>query len=208
MTKRLNLVSAGFIRRKDLDFTDDGSSFRGYEYAGMPITYCKYRDQYYISIRVDYLKNSFTWQDWCNTDEYELHDEFNGTSDVDVEKLKANCVAIAKKVKELNEKVENEVIDTKPLKEQLEKEIAYGKKIVDDFKKNYKWYEQSNWNLTQAVDYLHHAESQLKRAETLHDTIDGISVYNLRTHFYSFKEYGYIIIKENDYWFKELLERM
>lgn len=206
--KRVNLVSNGFIRRKDLDFTDDGSSFRGYEYAGMPITYCKYEDQYYISIRVDYLKNSFVWKDWRNTDEYMLEDEFNGTSNVDVEKLKANCVAIAKKVKELNEKVENEVIDTKPLKKQLEKEIAYGKKIVDDFKKNYKWYEQSNWNLTQAVDYLRNAESQLKRAKTLYDTIDEISVYNLRIHLYSFNEYGYIIIKENDYCFTELLKRM
>lgn len=208
MTKRLNLVAAGFIRRTDLDFTDDGSSFRGYELAGMPITYCKSDGMYFISIRVDYLDNYFIWEDWHETDEYKLTDEFNGVYDVDVEKLEKNCVAVAKKVAELNDRVRNEVIDTKPLKEELEKEIAYGKKIVDDFKKNYKWYEQSNWNLTQAVDYLRHAESQLKRAESLYRTIDGVSVYNLRTHFYSFKEYGYIIIKENDYWFKELLERM
>ncbi len=102
MTKRLNLVSNGFTRRPDLDFSDDGTRFVAYDYNGLPITYCKYIGNYYLQIRVDYLKNSFNYKDWMNTEEYKLAHEFNGVSEVNVDKLIENCIRIKAKVAELN----------------------------------------------------------------------------------------------------------
>lgn len=209
MTNRLNLVSAGFVRRKDLDFTDDGSSFRGYDYKGLPITYCKYMDKYYVSVRVDYQEHFFTWKDWMKTDEYRLADEFNGTSNVDVEKLKANCEAIIKKVAELDAEVNNEVIDTKPLKDELLKEIEYGDNIISSFKKNFKWWEVEKFKLNRLVDHLNSAICMVERASSLYHNFDLLRTIDVRTYKQRFDEYGYIVIKQNDeFYFNDLIEAM
>lgn len=92
----------GFERREDLDFTDDGSKFKGYSYKGMPITTIRYKDETYLSVRVDYLWNKFDYKTWMQTEEYKLCDEFNGVSEVDIDKLVENLEKIIAKVNELN----------------------------------------------------------------------------------------------------------
>lgn len=47
--KTINLQKFGFIRREDLDFRDDGTSFKGYEYCGMTFTYARAYGEVFIS---------------------------------------------------------------------------------------------------------------------------------------------------------------
>lgn len=92
----------GFERREDLDFTDDGNKFKGYSYKGMPITTIRCKGETCLSVRVDYLRNKFDYKTWMRTEEYKLCDEFNGVSEVDIDKLVENLEKIIAKVNELN----------------------------------------------------------------------------------------------------------
>lgn len=92
----------GFERREDLDFTDDGNSFKGYSYKGMPITTIRSRNVTYLSVRVDYLWNKFDYKSWMQTEEYKKCNEFNGVSEFDIDKLVENLEKIIAKVNELN----------------------------------------------------------------------------------------------------------
>ena len=47
----VRLTSYGFIRREDLDFKDDGNSFKGYEYKGIIFSYLNFHGDMYLSGR-------------------------------------------------------------------------------------------------------------------------------------------------------------
>ncbi len=208
MTKRLDLVSHGFVRRKDLDFTDDGATFRGYTYGDLEITVCK-DEKYYVSVR-DFRNNSpFTYDDWRETEECKLADEFNGVEDVNVEKLIENCIKISAKIKELSAKVEGETIDTEPLKESLKKEIAFAEECVENFKQNYKWYEvTSKYRLTSASEDLHRVIKMITSSKKLLEDMDNRSTRQLRDLSQQFTKYGYVRIKEDDYWLRSLKDHL
>ena len=110
MVKNLSKVIVknyeGFNLREDLNFSDDGNNFRGFDYKGLPITTLRSNVDgcVYLSIRVDYLDNDFTYYDWMETEEYKLANEFNGVREFDIDKLIENCERIIAKVNELNEK--------------------------------------------------------------------------------------------------------
>ncbi len=124
MTTIKNLTKAnirkieGMEKRENLDFEDDGNHFKGFSYKGMPITTLRTDDTTYLSIRVDYLNgtNNFTYDEWRGTEEYNLTDEFNGVSEIDLDKLLDNLERIIAKVNELNAKFENEEIDITQVK--------------------------------------------------------------------------------------------
>lgn len=131
----INLLKNGFTRREDLDFTDDGARFTAYEFNGMIITKTTYDGEYYISVRVDYLRGfHFIYDDYSNKDWYKLCDEFNGTREVNVDKLKHNINIIRKGVEELEEEIKNDPIDVELIEESLNREL----KEVCDFINEYK----------------------------------------------------------------------
>lgn len=208
MAKRLSLVSKGFTRRQDLDFSDDGSYFTGYDYNGLPITYCKYNGIYYLSIRVDYLKTSFTLNDWRNTEEYALEDEFNGVSEVDVDKLVENCIRIQKKIDELNAEVESETLDVNPVVAQLEEEAAMATRVVEEFKKNYKWYDATPYELKSKVDDMKSLIRDIERCENLSVKLlnNELETSTARYYVQFFEQYGYVVIKEHSFYVKRLEE--
>lgn len=210
MTKRLSLVANGFVRREDLDFSDDGSYFRGYEYDGMPVTYCKYQDEYFICVRYDYLENSFTYEDWKNTEEYKLADEFNGVTEVDVDKLIENCIKVKAKVNELNAQVENEVIDATPLIRSLSREIIATWQKVENFKKNYMWWNASEYELTSSRKYILRIEEEIKDAKKLIHQMKNneLSTIRLRDYDQFFKRYGYVKFSKDNFYLRELEERL
>lgn len=206
MAKRLSLVSKGFTRRQDLDFSDDGSYFTGYDYNGLPITYCKYDGMYYLSIRTDYLQTSFTRDDWRKTEEFVLEDEFNGVSEVDVDKLVENCIRIQKKIDELNAEVESETLDINPVVAQLEEEAAMATRVVEEFKKNYKWYDATPYELKSKVDYMKSLIREIERCENLSIRLLNKDVANSMVRYYVqfFEEYGYVQIKNSNFYVREL----
>lgn len=114
-----------FVRREDLDFTDDGNHFKGFSYKGMPITTLRADNTTYLSIRVDYLKNEFTYREWMQTEEYKLCNKFNCVSEFDIDELVENIETILAKVAEMNEAAINEEIDMTKVKAALANEIKY-----------------------------------------------------------------------------------
>lgn len=197
-----NLLKNGFIRREDLDFTDDGSRFTAYEYNGLVITKCTYRGEYYISVRVDYLRGkNFIWEDYHNKEWYKLCDEFNGVSEVDVDKLKANMDIIKKGVEELEEEVAKDPIDTEAITKQLEKErlslqtFLDNHKIVDITKFD-------SYTLRRLVDYF---ESLKNKLETINTEIENKN-YG-RYQYYYIKEGKTVAFNINDnYFVKNIIE--
>lgn len=145
MVKRLtakNGVKYGIEIAPQYDFEDDGNYFRGFVYTSningndgfkLPLTQCYSRNDktVYLCVRVDYLEgNAFTYKEWRETEEWRLADEFNGHGEFDIEVLVSNMERIIAKIKELNGKANEEKIDTKPVVEQLKKEIAEAKMVV------------------------------------------------------------------------------
>ena len=215
MTKRLNLVAAGFVRRPDLDFSDDGTRFFGYDYRGLPVTYCKADGRYYLYVREDYLrydgKCNYTWEDWSKTEEYRLCDEFNGAEDVDVEKLKENCIRIMAKMEELSNSVLEEEINEDVLIDALGKEAEYASMVISEFKHNFKWYEvDSKYELSRLIDYMKSAERDVMKAIAIRTSIKKheIDCRRLREYAQQLEKYGYVEIEEDDFYLKEMKEAL
>lgn len=103
--KTINLQKFGFIRREDLDFRDDGTAFKGYEYAGLVFTYARARGYVYISGRPDYgfsldgqTKIYPPYKHYSAIKGYSKLDALNGASadcitEDDIEQLKKDATA-------------------------------------------------------------------------------------------------------------------
>lgn len=206
MVKNLSKVIVrnyeGFNLREDLNFSDDGNYFRGFDYKGLPITTLRSDDTTYLKIRVDYLDNEFTYSEWMKTDEYSLAGEFNGVYDFDLDKLIDNCERIIAKVNELNEKVREEVIDTKPIEEKLNKEIKMAENVVEFVKTSLKWWELSDYELKNVSRYMKSILNKIERMKKIDfENIDKSSLRHMRE---SLNEYGYVELRKDDFYLREM----
>lgn len=192
----------GFVRREDLDFTDDGNHFKGFSYKGMPITTLRADNITYLCIRVDYLENEFTYKEWMQTEEYRLCNEFNSVSEFDIDKLIENLEKVIAKVAEMNEKAMNEEIDTTEAKATLANEIKYAEQVVENFKNNFKWYEANEYKLKCLIDYLKSEELEIKRAKEI--DFDTMSRKQKREVVERLTNCGYVAINVNDFYLREL----
>lgn len=191
-----------FNLREDLNFSDDGSYFRGFDYKGLPITTLRSNDKTYLSIRVDYLDNEFTYHEWMKTDESKLADEFNGVYDFDLDKLIDNCERIIAKVNELNEKAREEVIDTKPIEEKLNKEIKMAENVVEFVKTSLKWWELSDYELKNVSCYMKSTLNKIERMKNIDfENIDKSSLRRMKEHL---NEYGYVKLRKDDFYLREM----
>ena len=187
MTKLVRSLTAtngkqyGIERAEQYDFEDDGSHFKGYIYKDIPLTQCvskKYGT--FLSIRVDYMRNNFTWKDWSETEECRLTDEFNGCSEVDLDKLVDNLEKIIAKIAILNKEAFNInpfALDTKIA--EARKEIERAEKRLDTIKNNApkNWWELRDYDLKRAKDYIKSEENYINRAK---DRVDNIKGENIR----------------------------
>ena len=201
------LTKRGFIKREDLNFSDDGNRFIGFEYKGMPITYLKSDGIFYLSVRVDYLDNLFTFNEWMKTEEYRLADEFNGVVSIDADKLVENIEKIIAKVNELNEAARKEEIDMTAVKIKVEEEIKMAQEVVDDFKKNFEWWNaSSNYQLTRMAGYLKNTVNTIERAK--HTDFDNMARVQKKQHVERLESSGYVIFKNDDFYLREMREAM
>ncbi len=211
MVKNLSVANIkkieGFVRREDLDFSDDGNRFRGFEYKGMPITTLRSHDETYLSIRVDYLENkSFTHNEWYKTEEYKLCDEFNGVGEFDLDKLIENLEKVIAKVNELNEKANNEEINIDEVKKAAKNEIEMAKKVIDDFTNNFKWFLPSvnTYKISSLKNYM---TSLLGRIDKLENTdFDNLPIRRKKEYVERLNTYGYVEIAETNFYIEELKE--
>ena len=192
----------GFVRREDLDFTDDGNHFKGFSYKGMPITTLRADNTTYLYIHVDYLENEFTYEEWMQTEEYKLCNKFNGVSEFDIDELVENIETILAKVAEMNEAAMNEEIDMTKVKAALANEIEYAEQVVENFKNNFKWYEASEYELKCLIDYLKSEEREIKRAKEM--DFDTMSRKQKKEIVERLTNCGYVAINVNGFYLREL----
>ena len=141
--KKLNLLGNGFIRREDLDFTDDGARFTAYEYNGLVITKTTYRGEYFISIRIDYLTDvNFVYDDYKDKEWYKLCDKFNGVYEINIDELRATITLIKAHIECLKEEVENDPIDGALMENRLLQE----EKELVNFKNEYKMIDVTKYS--------------------------------------------------------------
>lgn len=192
----------GFVRREDLDFVDDGNYFRGFSYKGMPITTLRTDNTTYLCVRVDYLENEFTYKEWMQTEEYRLCGKFNGVSEFDIDELVENIETILAKVAEMNEVAMNEEIDMTEAKVALANEIEYAEQVVENFKNNFKWYDAEPYKLKTLVGYLKSEEQKIERAKVM--DFDAMSKKQKREVAERLTNYGYVVIKKDDFYLREM----
>jgi hypothetical protein len=208
MVKNLTLANIrnidGMVRREDLDFADDGNHFKGFTYKNMPITTLRADGETYLTVRVGYLKNSFTYKEWFATEEDKLCDEFNGVSEFDLDKLIENLERIIAKVDEMNAKAEAEDIDTTEVEQVLKSEIEYAEKAIADFKANYDWFNADNYRLKNYVHYAKNLQSNIDSAKAIDFTT--LSRKQKAEFTQRLKEYGYVTFRNDGFYIKQLKE--
>lgn len=207
IVKNISIVNIrkfeNFVRREDLDFADDGNYFKGFSYKGMPITTIRADNITYLSIRIDYLENEFTYNEWMQTKEYKLCEKFNGVSDFDIDELVENIETILTKVSEMNEAA----ISVKELamakaKVTLADEIEHAEQVVENFKSSFKWYESDEYKIKRLIDYLKSEEQKIRRAKEI--DLDTISKRQKRVIAERFTNYGYVMINADDFYLREM----
>lgn len=208
MVKNLTLANIrnidGMVRREDLDFTDDGNRFKGFEYKGMPITTLRANGKTYLAVRVDYLENSFTFNEWFATEEYKLCDEFNGVSEFDLDKLIENLERIIAKADEMDAKAEAEDIDTTEVEQVLKSEIEYAEKAIADFKANYDWFNADNYSLKNYVHYAKNLQSNIDSAKAIDFTT--LSRRQKAEFAQRLNECGYVKFHNDGFYIEQLKE--
>ena len=220
MVKRLtakNGAMYGIEAAHQYDFEDDGNYFRGFVYTNkegfkLPLTQCYSRNDktVYLCVRVDYLEgNAFTYKEWMETEEWRLADKFNGYGEFDLEELVSNMEKIIAKINELNGKAVEEKLDSKPVVDQLKKEIdeagliLLAAKEIDLFNPNLKDYEVKKIRecysfirkyINTMYEMIEKIESGLIERKTLKEMIDR------------FNGYGYVEFRKTDYFAKTIME--
>lgn len=210
MVKNLSKVIVrnyeGFNLREDLNFSDDGNYFRGFDYKGLPITTLRSNidGTTYLSIRVDYLHNEFTWEDWSATEEYKLEDEFNGVSEFDLDKLIENCEKIIAKVNELNEKARNEVINMDEVETRILEEAEMIEAVIEYTKENLKWWNLRDYYLKEAKEYIKRLME--KHDRMLEEDLEKMDNRRKKEMVQRLEKYGYVHAKEDDFYITQLKE--
>ena len=158
-----NIKGTNFVRREDLDFSDDGNRFRGFSYKGLPIT-TLYSDGYvYCDVRPDYLQyKGVPWEMWKETEEYKLCDKYNGTSElIDLEDLANICDRVLAKLDSMKSEMNNMDCSEQKSKvwEVLKKEEAELKEFIEkaegfNFFKSFMDNKISDRDIKKAKDYL------------------------------------------------------
>lgn len=196
----------GFNLREDLNFVDDGNHFRGFDYKGLPITTLRSRvdDRVYLSIRVDYLDNDFCYEDWMDTEEYKLSNEFNGVSEFGIDKLIENCERIIAKVNELNEKARNEVIDTTKVEEAIQAEAKMIEEFIEYVKSNLKWWNIKDYSFYFVKDYMNRLTK--KQEMILSKDIKQMPNKDKKELVRRLERCGYVYTEENDFYILTLKE--
>lgn len=164
---KANIKNTGIELAPEYDFTDDGNRFRGFIYKGMVMTQCHADNMCYLSIRVDYQDNQFTFKEWMETNEFKLEDEFNGVSKVDLDKLIENLEKIIAKVNEMNERASKEEIDTSKIEDILRHEITAREKFIETVKTSLKWWKLNEYDLRSAKRYLENLINELDNTKKI-----------------------------------------
>ena len=199
---KANIRNTGIELSPEHDFTDDGNRFRGFIYKGIPMTQCRADGECYLSIRIDYLDNQFTWKEWSKTNEYKLEDKFNGVSEFDMEELIENLEKIIAKRDEMNAKASAEEIDMTEITRKVFKEIQDRSQFIYQVQTTLKWWKLREYDLRNAGRYLDSLIKELDKVKAINfndlDRVDKMKYVE------SLRDYGYVCMDPNGFYVKQL----
>lgn len=200
---KANIKNTGIELAPEHDFTDDGNRFRGFIYKGMVMTQCHADGTCFLSIRVDYQDNQFTWNEWSKTEEYKLEDKFNGVSSFDLDELIENLEKIIAKVNEMNENASKEEIDTSKIEAILFHEITAREKFIETVKTSLKWWELNEYDLKSARRYLGSLMNELDNTKKI--DFNKLDRRTKKTYVERLTDRGYVALHKDYY--VEFLEK-
>lgn len=176
---KANIKNYGIELAPQHDFKDDGNKFRGFIYKGMPMTQCRYDGECYLKIKVDYLKNNFTFKEWMETEEYELADEFNGVNEFDMDKLIENLERVIAKVNEMNAGAKVDSNDLEIVKDHLRAEIAKREEFLEDIKVKFEWWNVNTKKMyyaQQVIEYTNNVKREIDRGNAILSDLDTADI--------------------------------
>lgn len=192
---KANVSKYGIEVREDLDFNDDGNRFRGFSYKGMPMTQCKYQGVCYLSIRVDYLSNNFTYKEWSKTEESKLTDKFNGVCEFDIDELIENLEIIIAKVDEMNANASIDESDINKAIELINEEIESIQNVIKFAKTDLKWWNvSSEYEMKNIKNYISILARKIETGKSLIETrCDSENMRKAKYHIERMKTSGTIL---------------
>lgn len=157
-----NIKKFGIKREADKDFTDDGNRFRGFSYKGIMMSQCRSEGETYLSVRIDYDNYDFHYDEWFDSEEHKLADEFNGVSEVNVDKLIENIEKIIIRVEALDKHAKKNVnkFDMTEVIEEAQWEIANAEAVIENAKKVEFW-KMENHDLSQICTAINSVEKAI-----------------------------------------------
>lgn len=209
LNKNLVKADSRFHLREDLNFADDGSLFRGFDYKGLPIVTLREDGITYCSIRVSYLDNKFTSYEWDETEESKLENKFIGVDEIDLDKFIETCEKIIAKVNELNDKCENEILDMNKVLARLEYECLFIEMILNKAKRELKWWELDKWDFDCVKGHYNSLSMDYNRCVKLIESIkDGSMDKKKQRHCYKkLEKYGHIEVFKDEMSVRNLMDK-
>lgn len=194
------LTKRGWTRRRDLDFSDDGTRFKALEYTnGLIASYTKGDGLYFLDLRIDYLTD-LVFEEYSKMDSYKLAGEFNGVEEIDADKVCRNAEEIMKEYLEVKEMVEKKEIDIAKIIKQVQKEKSMVDRVL----------AQSNITIEElsAIDDYDLRRLKEYRTKIKRDVETRISYLaeekyshkELRQMVYRINNCGYLVIDANGYY--------
>lgn len=176
---KVNASKYGIEVAPQHDFNDDGNRFRGFEYKGIPMTQCRADGECYLCIRVDYLKNNFTYKEWMETEEYHLCDEFNGVSQFDIEKLIENLERVIDKVDEMNSNASVDKNELENVKNVICDELNKRESFMEEIKTFLElWNVKSGkkYYVKHIIEYANSLKNEIERGYKILKELDTMEV--------------------------------
>lgn len=188
---KTNCKSIDIARAEDLDFTDDGNTFRGFLYKGiLPLAQCHSRisKQTYLTVQIHNMENNnFTYLEWHGTEEAMLCDEFNGVSQIDLDKLKANLEAILSKVNEMNETASVDEAELENAVANLNAYIRMMKRAIYWAKERFSMWNASIYEIKQVKEYVENLSCEIERRSATLLTYKDLSICEKKALIQRFK---------------------
>lgn len=209
-------IKNGFIRDESMDFTDDGSKFKGYIYNDVEVTYCSYNGMVFISPRaMRYIKSKYpniTMYHVTNKDWYRNVDIYNGVDreEVDIKTLIDNINRFKNECENLNEELKKHIVNVNVILNRLNYEKEMLGDVLDTFKNVFDWTDDSltEYNLVTYVDRFRFLKNKYNIIcdalnEYICESRDKATAICEET---TLETSGRIFISENDYYIECLRE--
>lgn len=198
----------GFVKAPEYDFSDDGARFTGFCFKGLPLTQHRGLGNTYLCFRVDYIarKKGFTYEDYSKEPWYKLCDKYNGVEELpEMDELVKDLEVVVQGIEELSKRVNSEKIDTSPIVERAKAEQKFIEDFAQKFESEFKfWACKDSSELYKAFHYFNSLKSQLQDVQSWIDAPEKQP--NLRDMFQRVAKYGYIEVKDDSFYVRELSE--